>query len=70
MSGVGAGDQVLDVEFLPESGVEGANACVKFLAKRSELIDITVELLRDAMLIRSGNVFAFATASSSVFVGI
>ena len=39
MSGVGASDQILDVEFLPDLGVEGANARVKLLAKRGELID-------------------------------
>jgi hypothetical protein len=59
LSGVGAGDQVLDIEFSAKPGVERADPPIDLLAKGGEFIDITVELLRDTLLVRSGQKHGF-----------
>ena len=59
MSGVGAGDQLLDVELPSKPGVERADAFLELLPKRGQLVYGAVEPLRDAPLVRGGQKLCF-----------
>ena len=54
ISGVGASDQVLDVDLPPKSGVERLGSRIKLLANLGEVVNVTVKLLCDALLVQSG----------------
>lgn len=68
MSSVGAANQVLDIKLPPEPGLKRADAPIDLLAKGGEFINITVELLRNALWSAAGNRFGalFRRSDSSL----